>query len=269
MCVVNNKTHANKGFTLIELVLVITVMSILFAMGSRFIVSATESYSLANNRALLLNQGRQVTEQVSRLLRNSLPNSIRISGSGRCIEYLPIVAGANYETDVAVSGDSNSTSVVTTAPFNLGLGTPRYAVVGAFSNAELYISLTSPAAISGIGHLAGSGITSISLSSPHQFLRPSLSERIYLVDNPSRICVNASSGVRLYSNYGLPSGGISDTAPNTGVLLAGDSVLDGETPFVLATASVNRNAVIQMSLPFERNGERVVIEHRVYIRNVP
>lgn len=263
-----NSSYVN-GFTLIELVLVLTLLSLLAVMGSRFMVSATDSYHTANHRARLLNQGRLVTEKISRILRNSLPNSLRISATGRCIEFFPIVGGSHYETDIAISGDSNTTSTINTAPFDLGLGNPVYAVVAARDSNELYVSLTTPSSISAVDSVASTAITSIPLSIPHQFLRQSLNDRVYIIDNPNRICVNGSDEVRHHSNYGLLSSGINDTPPNAGIVLASDVVLAGETPFTLSAASVNRNAIVAMEIPFERNGERLVIEHRVYIRNVP
>src|SRR6188768_3006752 len=90
-----------SGFTLIELITVIVILSILASIGTGFVVSATESYQRTQTRALLVNTARQALERMTRQLRIALPYSVRITNNGSCIEFMPIAAGGNYLEPVA------------------------------------------------------------------------------------------------------------------------------------------------------------------------
>lgn len=124
------KTHS--GFTLIELITVIVVLSIVGAIGSSFLITTMNNYNDVQEKNKMINKGRLVLEQMTRQLRGAVPNSLRVSPSGNCIEFLPIVGGANYLTELP--DDQNGApevSSVATSPFVLGLGTARHAIVGA------------------------------------------------------------------------------------------------------------------------------------------
>jgi MSHA biogenesis protein MshO len=52
-----------SGFTLIELITVIVILSILASIGTGFVVKATDSYQRTQTRALLVNTARQALER--------------------------------------------------------------------------------------------------------------------------------------------------------------------------------------------------------------
>src|SRR6187431_2626926 len=84
------------GFTLIELITVIVILSILASIGTGFVVKASESYQRTQTRALLVNTARQALERMTRQLRIALPYSVRITNNGNCAEFMPIAAGGHY-----------------------------------------------------------------------------------------------------------------------------------------------------------------------------
>ncbi len=84
------------GFTLIEMIAVIVILSILAAMGGTFVVESTKSYQSSQTRTRLVNTGRQAIERMSRQLRIALPYSVRLTNSNQCIEFMPIASGGNY-----------------------------------------------------------------------------------------------------------------------------------------------------------------------------
>ncbi|MGV8836048.1 type II secretion system protein, partial [Cellvibrio sp.] len=55
----------SAGFTLIELIAVIVLLSILATIGTGFVVKATESYQRTETRALLVNTARQALERMT------------------------------------------------------------------------------------------------------------------------------------------------------------------------------------------------------------
>ncbi len=260
-----------RGFTLIELVMVMVILSLVAAMGTQFIVTSSEMYRDTTERAKVITRGRQAIERISRQIQVALPNSIRVSASGRCIEFLPIVGASNYDGEVAdASNGAPPTASVDTAPFDLDMGSAEYAAIGALSINELYVA--APDSIVSLGPIGSSGITSVNISPAHTFARNSVSKRIFIVDNPNRFCVNGGDELRFYSGYGLPTNagaGLSDAEINAGTLMAERVELDGERPFSLSNATESRNALVQLEIPFRQGMNRVVLDHRILVRNVP
>ncbi len=256
---------------MIELVIVMVVMAIIAAMGSRFIVTSSEMYQQSAQKSKLVNRGRQAIERMSRQLRLALPNSIRVSASGKCIEFMQIVGASTYADQVAddVNG-APLTSSVTTAPFDLGIGTAAYASIGPGAVTEIYSAV--PKAIVGLGTIGTTGITTVNFSGGHRFARNSTMNRLFVAQSPTRYCVNASDELRVHAGYTLPTdgvGGLSDSAPNMGDILALDVPVNAETPFILSPGVETRGAVVYLQIPFEMGTTRIVLDHRVLVKNVP
>src|SRR5687768_10975121 len=98
------------GFTLVEMIFVVVILGIITSIGSSFVVSAVDSYRTAQVRNQLVQRGRLTLEQMSRELRMAIPNSVRVSASGLCAEFLPLVTAANYQSTLP-DADNNRAPV--------------------------------------------------------------------------------------------------------------------------------------------------------------
>jgi MSHA biogenesis protein MshO len=292
MTIENTDTRKRSGFTLVEVITVVVILSIITVLGSNFVATSVESYDRVQQRSKLVNRGRQAMERITRQLRSALPYSIRLSSdaSGLCIEFMPMTGGGNYlgpdyDADGIVDQEElpdSSNGVlpsaaysVITAPFDINVGTSRYLTVGAMAATELY-SAAIPSSREEIGAIGVSAIVSIPLNGAHRFMRNSINKRFFVLDDPGRFCVTGSQ-LFFYDGYGMPTDGLSGIANgapsgSTASLLADNiSDLTGITPFQISAATQDRNSVVTVTIPFgSRDGDETIeLKQSVMIRNVP
>lgn len=264
-------TLSQRGFTLIEVITVVVVLSILAALGGSFVAESTNSYQSTQTRSRLVNTGRQAVERMTRQLRVSLPYSVRLTNGNMCLEFMPIASGGvyrgalngagnaytEYVPDVVNGAATSSTIVV--APYTIDFGTAQFVSIGAMAASELYG--TNPASRATLS--SGTG-TQLNLSGNKIWQRNSVNKRFYLLTKPQAFCVVANQ-LRFYSDLDETSGSVDTNAAFS--LLA--EKVTATTPFALTAGSENRNTVVQLNIAFTQNAESVTFNHAVMIRNVP
>jgi MSHA biogenesis protein MshO len=93
------------GFTLIELVVVVVVVSILAAMSTQLITFPVISYLNLKRRTTLVDTADMTLRRMQRDIRRALPNSIRITSvtDGILLEMLHTSDGGRYRADADIS----------------------------------------------------------------------------------------------------------------------------------------------------------------------
>jgi len=271
----NNKNVFKKsarGFTLIEIIVVIVVLSILAVLGGKFVTESTDSYQTTQARSRLVNTSRQAMERMSRQLRAALPNSVRLTNGGSCIEFLPIAAAGNYVNKVpdALNAAPLSASIQV-SPHTIDFGNAQFVSIGATQAAELY----------GAGALSRANLSArtnilLTLAAPTRWQRNSINQRFYLLDAPQAFCV-VGSELRFYAGQDVTNANVNTASSSS---LLAENVI-APVPFSLSAGSENRNTIVQFNFTFSvpirvRIGanvgsgpETLAFNHSVMIRNVP
>ncbi|HTF98460.1 MAG TPA: prepilin-type N-terminal cleavage/methylation domain-containing protein [Cellvibrio sp.] len=251
-----------SGFTLIELITVVVILSLIATIGTSFVVRTTETYQRTQTRALILNTSRQALERITRQLRIALPFSVRITNSGSCVEFMPIAAGGNYFDPVSDNtnmGPDRSTIPASPVPVPADFGTPVFVTIGAMDSTEIY----GAGAVSREGY-AGYAGGNLTLAAARRWQRNSLNRRYYLLDNPQAFCV-VGNELRFYSGININDANVTVTAAHN--IIARN--VSATTPFTLVAGNNNRNTALDITLVFAASGESMSYTQRVLIRNVP
>lgn len=257
----------SRGFTLIEIIAVIVVLSILATLGGKFVVESTKSFQSTQTKSRLLNTSRQALERMSRQLRIALPYSVRLTNNNMCIEFMPIASGGNYAGYVPDS--TNGASAKTTldvSPHVIDFGTAVYVSVGAMAASELY-----GASPSSLATLTSRSVNTINFSPAKGWKQNSINKRFYLLDRPQAFCV-VNNQLRFYAGQDATAQNV-DLASVSSMLA--DNVAGTTTPFTLTAGSENRNTVVQFNITFGQasalgtGSESITMNHSVMIRNVP
>ncbi|GAA3530606.1 prepilin-type N-terminal cleavage/methylation domain-containing protein [Zobellella aerophila] len=85
-----------RGFTLLELVIVLVLIGISAAFGTRFIADLAGSYVGTAQRAQALAGARFAMERIKRELSLAYSPSLYLSESNRCVSFVPVLAAGKY-----------------------------------------------------------------------------------------------------------------------------------------------------------------------------
>lgn len=253
-------SRSERGFTLIEVITVVVILSILAVLGTSFVLDSTKAYQSTQTRSRLANTGRQAIERMTRQLRVSLPYSVRLTNSNLCLEFMPIASGGNYSDSVPdlINAAPTKQSLIV-SPHAIEFGVAQFVSIGAMATTELYgVNAVSRAT------LVSRSSTQLNFSPAKGWARNSVNKRFYLLNRPQAFCV-VGTQLRFYSDIDETSAVVDVAAPFS--LLAEN--VTALAPFSLTAGSENRNTVVQFNIAFNQGTESITYNHSVMIRNVP
>jgi MSHA biogenesis protein MshO len=136
--------QSDRGFTLIELTLVIVIGSVMAATLVVFFKPAIDGYVASRARADLTDQADTALRRIVRDVRLAVPNSIRTPGA-QCVELIPTSTGGRLRIEADTAGGSAplDTTVATTAfdvlsPLSTTPAVGDWVVVGNQNPADVY-----------------------------------------------------------------------------------------------------------------------------------
>lgn len=267
-----------RGFTLIELVAVITILGVIGFGISNFMSTGTQIYVDVTERDALLSESRFVVERLNRELRNALPNSARVAGNAttQCLEFIPVVWSTFY-FDIPVAPEPPTDQIdVVDPPTPLTVQADFEVVVYPVQTTDVYDGTAGYRyGLSAVNnHGTDSDKDILVLDADVQFATDSPGSRLYVIDQPVSYCMSGGQIVR-FADYGFNvnqvtglAGGVlmAENAANTLSAAAGSTIGD---PFRVIEPSLLRNAAIIAMLQFSMGEETVVFNNEVHQPNVP
>jgi MSHA biogenesis protein MshO len=263
-----------KGFSLLELVVVITITGLIAATLAIFIKGPVDSYFSSLRRAALTDAADTAVRRLSRDIRKALPNSTRIPNSdAQCLELIPTKMGGRYRGAVGVAAFGDILNFVAAdssfsmlgrnsdlpedqqirvndlvAVYNLGVpGADAYAE----DNTARVLSV-----VDGVE-------TSIGIAAK-LFPLASGGKRFYVIPEDENVvayvCDDDGKLRRTVRAFG------DETCPATGAILAS---YVGSCSFTHDVTDLQRNAPAQLSITFTGSGETVSLYLQFYMNNTP
>ncbi|WP_428607790.1 prepilin-type N-terminal cleavage/methylation domain-containing protein [Sedimenticola sp.] len=291
---------SQRGFTLIELVVVIVISGVIAVVASQLIQRPVEMYQSQASRARLVDRADTALVRMTRELRDALPNSVRIGCSGRCLEFLHVVTGGLYRAapvgdplalsfnpadadsrfevlgllldsgSIQLGGSVDACRNMTASClviYNTGLlGSDAYNL----DNAAAISALNSgaPITLDFINNGFGGGQTAFPAASPDQ--------RFYIVDTPvTYLCDPAGGTIRRYQGYSLQSS--QDAVDSHAELLAQNNpaeyalLVDQVTAcdFTYNAGTPSRNALVTLEMTMQERGESIHLLQQAHLVNMP
>lgn len=248
---------AERGFTLIELVMVMVLVSIMSVIGVSIILPPFEAAAGMERRARLVDNADLALGRISHEVRGALPNSVQASGNQ--LTFIPVVTGGRYRR---LPGDgSNNLLVPARISGNFDVLTPLEPA--GLSGLQISIYNTGQPGFNAwtgdhLATITGASAGNIVYNNA-RFSTHSPRQRFYIIDQAvSYIC--SAGQLRRYRHA------LNATPSGSGELVSADV---SDCKFVYNPGSSSRRSLLTASLTLSRGGENISLLVQAQVSNSP
>lgn len=265
-----------RGFTLVELVMVIVILGVVGGMVAVFMRGPIDAYFASARRAGLTDIADTTVRRMAREIHAALPNSVRTPAS-QCVEFIPTKTGGRYRENGAGALDFSS-SVTSFRELGSNAARPPDQQIESgdivvvynlgIAGSDAYAN-DNTAVVSAAPTETGTPLeTTIDIAAT-RFPLPSGSNRFHVVPAAAPVVGYVCTGGELlrYTKalpYALP-GSCPTSGTSTAVLANHVSACN----FDYSGSDLERNALVRMSLQLTDSGETVSLQHEVHVNNTP
>ncbi|BAO28639.1 type II secretion system protein [Sulfuritalea hydrogenivorans] len=261
------------GFTLVEMVMAIVITGIVAGIVAVFIAKPVEGYVSTARRAGMTDVADLALKRMALDIRTAVPNTVRIAGAGRFLEFIPARTGGRYCTD-SDSGCNPLDFATADLSFDV-LGEAHDAAENEFlviyntgqTGLNAYLATDNRRTIA-----AGTTTTAITFAgTSFPFASPSSRFQVVPVTGPVTYACEGVGGaatgtgsLRRYTGYGF-NGTQPTTGLGTGALLA-----DNLTGCIFTYGAVSAtNGMVSLQLTVTRENESISLFHQIHVDNAP
>jgi len=273
------KKH-NKAFTIIEMVIAITILGIVGGLSALIIDRTVDGYDATARRAKLHSGIRLAVDRIAREARHALPNSICTYDGSNCnssadrFYFLKTIDAGEYQTVTGNYTSGNARAPLPISPTtatsfdvlstdNLTASATDWVVVYNTNNTDIYtISTTKRNQISSIilKDVDGTNnITTVNFSSSISFPTHSPSRRVQIIKNNATLFYLSGTDLYRASSFLL-----TPNTPEDEQLLL-ENVTDLDFSYIPGTQQ--RASVLTIDITITVKGEAVRIIHEAHIQN--
>lgn len=271
----------SKGFTLVEMIMVIVITGIIGGIVAMFLKAPIQQYTDVARRADMTDIADTALRRIGRDLRLALPNSVRVAGScngtAACfIEFLPTKGGGRYragmggdELDFSVA--DNSFEVLGQMPTGLVVGTDQIVVYNlGIAGADTYAgdnraTVSAPPA----GAVANIASKLFPFDSP--------GHRFHVISAPVAYACDGAGTLWRYWGYAIkPLQADTDTIAELDALIAAQGARARLATHVSscrfsydAFVVAQRSGLVTTNLGITEEGETVTLYSAVHVSNQP
>ena len=265
----------DRGFTLVEMIMVIVITGIIGGMVAMFLKAPIQQYMDVARRADMTDIADTALRRVGRDLRTALPNSVRVipgtcpGGMGACsfLEFIPTKAGGRYRADTP--GDFLSFADPADNSFDvLGQGVD---VANGDSIVIYNLGIPGSDAYEGSSLRVaaapfGTALTKVTFTTgAAQFPFDSPGHRFHIVSTAVSYVCDTTAGTLTRYSYTISSVQPTSALVNGNRLATNASVCSFTyDPLVSA-----RNGLVTMRLGITKDGETATLYSAVHVSNQP
>ena len=299
----------NMGFTLIELVIVITIAGIVAVLAATMLGNQMLAYVDLTRRAQLTDQAETAVRQITRDVRHAVPNSLRVTtnGGNQYMEFVPIKDAGRYRSlagdgsfdddDEVLDFSVEDTSFQVLGRLPLVSAGDRLVIYNIgqvdgsgdpVNGANIYADPADNPASSAVPVFDSHVITDSSLAlsysgtnnnvmnisgSGHQFAFQSPQKRFYVVNQAvSFICDSTNQTLWKYDGYDFESAQANSLSgsPLSGATIKSTLIENvTECDFQYNAGNAQRSGLLTITLTVSEDGERARLVHQVHVDNAP